>query len=194
MNCFVKFAAVSLLGLAPAWCDDQAKEPPKPVKPPAVKPIPKGPAAKGVPKAAPKGNVIRAIPGPVIQRFLRMTPQEREIAIDKMPVAQQEAIRRNVANFDALPAEERERRLRLFAAVSNLPRDQQDVVNQRIKEFQQLGPERKRAIQIAYFLLSGKTEDERRAIIDSPEFKERFTPTEQQIVTDLVKYYPRPEM
>jgi hypothetical protein len=129
-----------------------------------------------------------------VQRFLRLTPKEREIAIDKMPVASQDALRKRLAAFDSLPAQERERRLKLYDAMSKLPKATQDLVNDRINEFQKLGPDRRVGIQRAYQLLSGKTEPERRVIIDSPEFKERFTPTEQRIVVDLVKYYPTPDM
>jgi hypothetical protein len=201
MNCFVKFAAVSLLASVPVWCD-QAKEPPKPpAKAPAA--AAKVPAAKGQPgkggvgvknglKGAPP--VFRPVPNAQIQRFLRLTPQEREIAIDKMPVPNQEAIRKRLAVFDALPAEERERQLKLYDSVSKLPKDKQDLVNQRISEFYQLAPDRRLGIRQVYHLLSAKSEAEQRAIIDSPEFKERFTPAEQQIVVDLVKYYPNPQM
>jgi hypothetical protein len=125
---------------------------------------------------------------------LRLTPKEREIAIDKMPVASQDALRKRLAAFDSLPAQEREHRLKLYEAISKLPKATQDLVNDRINEFQKLGQDRRVGIQRAYQLLSGKTEAERRAIVDSPEFKERFTPTEQRIVVDLVEYYPTPDM
>jgi|SRR5271157_2240907 len=205
MNCLLKFAAASLLGLFPAWCG-QTKEP-APAKT-SVKPPGKAPAVRpAAPKAAARGAaagggragtktmpVFRQVPGAQMQRFLRLTPKEREIAIDKMPVAAQESIRKRLAAWDSLPAEERERQLKLYEAVSTLPKDKQDLVNQRIGEFQQLGPERKQGIRRVYQLLSGKTEPERQAIIDSPQFKERFTPMEQRIVIDLVRYYPNPEM
>jgi hypothetical protein len=200
MNCFLKFAAASLLGLVPAWCGQGKEAVRPPAKAPAVKPsTPKVPASKGAGGGAGRSPlkampVFRQVPGAQVQRFLRLTPREREIAIDKMPVAAQDSIRRRLAAFDSLPAEERERQLKLYAAISELPKDKQDLVNQRIGEFQQLGPERKLGIRKAYQLLSGKTEPVRQAIIDSPEFKERFTPMEQRIVIDLVRYYPNPEM
>jgi hypothetical protein len=206
MNCLLKFAVALLLGYVPAWCE-QAKEPVTvPAKPPAptVKPVvPKVPAPKSAPARAPASAakapaksvpIIRPVPTTQVQRFLRLTPKEREIAIDKMPVASQDAIRKRLAAFDSLPAQEREHRLKLYDAISKLPKATQDLVNARIDEFQKLGPDRRGAIQRAYQLLSGKAEPERRVIIDSPEFKERFTPTEQRIVVDLVKYYPTPEM
>jgi hypothetical protein len=202
MNCCFKFAAAMLAGLVPAGVA-QTKEP-APLKAPAKAPgaraaVPKGTAAKGTAgaggRAAMKGMpVFRQVPGAQVQRFLRLSPQEREIAIDKMPVGVQESIRKRLAAFDSLSPEERERQLKLYDAVSKLPKDKQDLVNRRIGEFQQLGPDRKLGIRRAYQLLSGKPEAARQAIIDSPEFKERFTPTEQQIVVDLVRYYPNPEM
>jgi len=138
--------------------------------------------------------VFRQVPGAQMQRFLRLPPEERDRAIDKMPIAAQESIRKRLAAWDSLPADERERQLKLYETVSALPKDKQDLVNERIGEFQKLGPERKLAIRRAYQFLSGKTEAARQAIVDSPEFKERFTPTEQRIVIDLVRYYPNPEM
>jgi len=201
MNCFPKFAAVLLAGVV-SLAGAQTREPvpakaPKAnaSKAPAVRtPAPKAPAA-GAGRMGMKGMpVLRPVPGVQVQRFLRLSPQEREIAIDKMPVGAQEGIRRRLAAFDSLPAEERERQLKLYEAVSRLPKDKQDLVNQRIGEFQQLGQDRKLGIRRAYQLLSGKPEPARQAIIDSPEFKERFTPSEQRIVVDLVRYYPNPEM
>lgn len=201
MNRFPQLAAALLLGLIPAWSDQATKEPPKPpVKAPGVRPaVPKGAASKNGAGGGPKAGfrqvpVIRPIPGPQVQRFLRLTPQEREIAIDKMPIASQQRMRQAAERWDALPADERNRQLKLFDSLSSLPKDKQELVNQRIGEFQQLGPERKLAVRRVYQLLSGKTEEQRRALIDSAEFKERFTPREQQIVVDLVKYYPNPDM
>jgi hypothetical protein len=201
MCCFLKFATALLVGLAPAWCD-QVKDPPKP--PPAksaVKVPPKNstvnPNAKG--KGNPKGvakapPVFRAIPNAQVIRFLRLTPEERQIAIDKMPIANQEPIRKKMAEFDALPAEERERQLKLWDGVTKLPKDKQDLVNQRLREVWQLPPDRRLGIRVAYQLLSAKTEEERRVMIDSQAFKDRFTPAEQQIIVDLVKYCPNPQM
>jgi hypothetical protein len=157
-------------------------------------PAPKS-AATGAAKVPAKAvHAIRPVPTAQVQRFLRLTPKEREIAIDKMPVASQDALRKRLAAFDSLPAQEREHRLKLYEAISKLPKATQDLVNDRINEFQKLGQDRRVGIQRAYQLLSGKTEAERRAIVDSPEFKERFTPTEQRIVVDLVEYYPTPDM
>jgi len=194
------FAATLVVGLSPLWSDDQAKEPPKA---PARVTAPKVPAAKvnnkarggGVPKAGAKAlPTIPKAPNAQIQRFLRMTPQEREIYIDKAPVPNQQRLRNLAEHWDSLPQEERDRQLQLFESLSRLPRDKQDLVNQRLTEFQQLGLDRRVAIRRAYQMLSEKPEEERQPIIDSPAFKERFTPMEQQIITDLVKYYPNPRM
>jgi len=203
MSRILKFAAALFAVLAPAGYA-QPKDA-APVKaPPKAASVPRPPAPKvAAPKAGAGGAgrmpmkgmpVFRPVPGAQVQRFLRLTPAEREIAIDKMPVGVQESIRRRLAAFDSLPAQERERQLKLYDAVSKLPRDKQDLVNQRIAEFQQLPQDRKLGIRRVYQLLSGKPEAARQAAIDSPEFKERFTPIEQRIVVDLVKYYPNPEM
>ena len=205
MTRFLQFAAALVVGLAPAWCDDQTKEAPPP-KPAPAKTAPKVPAPNlngrgaavrggnpkvGAQKAPP---AIPRAPGPQIQRFLRMTPQERDIYIDKAPIANQQRLRTLSDNWEKLPPEERDRRLQLFDSVTRLSKDQQDILNQRLTEFEQLPPSRKVAIRTAYQRLSEVPEADRQAWYDSPAFKERFTPTEQQIIIDLVKYYPNPQV
>lgn len=206
MSCSLKFAAAALAGVI-SIAGAQSKEPAAakaPAKAAAKAPAARIPAPKAPPPKAAAGGagrmpmkgvpMFRQVPGPQVQRFLRLSPQEREIAIDKMPVAAQDGIRKRLAAFDSLPPEERERQLKLYEAVNRLPKDKQDLVNQRIGEFHQLGADRRTGISRAYQLLSSKPEPARQAILDSAEFKERFTPAEQRIVVDLVRYYPNPEM
>jgi hypothetical protein len=199
-----QFAAALIVVLSPAWCDDQAtKEPAKP----APKGTPRAPnvnvpgrGAGGGGAVNPRGGVPKPPPiilrplGPQIQRFLRMTPQEREIFIDKQPIPQQERFRKAVERWESLPPEERERELKLYDFVAKLPKDKQDLVNQRVGEYNDLPPGRKIMIRNWYQRLSALTEADRETWLDRPEFKERFTPIEQQIVRDLVTYYPNPEI
>jgi hypothetical protein len=203
MSRTLKIAAALFVGLVPGWSSDQTtKEPAKPpVKNPPAVVKPAVPGAKVAnPKkgvgvgVAKKGVQLRQIPNAQIQRFLRMSPQERDIAIDKLPIPQQENLRKMLERFDAQPPEERERQLKLFELLSKLPKEQQDLINQRIREMNQLAPDRRGPIQRAYWMLSDQSEDERRTTMNDPAFKERFTPMEQQIITDLVKYYPNPKM
>ncbi len=208
MTRLLQFAAALAVVLVPAWGADQAaaKEPAKPPAKSPAKATPKIPNANANAKsgrgaaANPRGGnvkgppVIPKAPRPQLQRFLRMTPQEREIFIDKMPVPQQEALRKAAENWEALPQEERDRRLRLFDCLSKLPKDKQDLVDQRLTEFAQLPIARRVMIRNAYQRLSELPEADRQEWLDRPEFKERFTPIEQQIVKDLVTYYPNPQI
>ena len=201
MTRVLHFAAVLTVVLAPVWGDDQAtKAPPKTT----VKGTPKVPGFNGKKAAggavSPKGGGVRPLPTipkaprPQVVRFFRMTPQEREIAIDKMPVPQQENFRKAAERWDSLPPEERERQLKLFDSLSQLAKDKQDLVEQRLNEFYALPIPRRIMIRNAYQRLSEIPEADRQTWFDRPEFKERFTPIEQQIVKDLVTYYPNPQI
>jgi len=201
MTRVLQFAAVLTVVLAPVWGDDQAtKAPPKTT----VKGTPRVPgfnAKKGAGGAvSPKGGGVRPLPTipkaprPQVVRFFRMTPQEREIYIDKMPVPQQKQLRKAAETWESLPPEERDRRLKLFDSLSKLPKDKQDLVDQRLNEFYTLPVPRRVMIRNVYQRLSELPEADRAQWMDRPEFKERFTPIEQQIVKDLVTYYPNPQI
>src|SRR5689334_9417404 len=77
----------------------------------------------GQTKPAPKlGN-----PGTVIRQLMRMSPEERERALEKLPSQRQAEIRERLQQFDNLPKAERERRLQLSESFANLPPDKQDL-------------------------------------------------------------------
>src|SRR5580700_2282391 len=104
MNRAIQVVGVVWLGALVAVCADQTKPPkppPAPKNPPAAKPAAQAPpnnaggAAKG---AAKMGN-----PDNPIDRLLRMSPEQRERAIEKLPPQQQANIRRRLQNFDNQP-------------------------------------------------------------------------------------------
>src|SRR5579872_6015661 len=75
-------------------------------------------------KPAPKlGNPLT-----VVQQLMRMTPEERERALEKLPPQRQALIRERLEKFDSLPKAEQERRLRLGEIFASLPPERQDLV------------------------------------------------------------------
>src|ERR1700678_1710141 len=112
MNRAIQVVGVVWLGAVVALCADQQK-PPKPPPPPKPAPAAK-PAAKAPPNnpgGAPKGAGKIPNPDNPVDRLLRMTPEQRERALEKLPAQQQAAIRKWLENFDKQPQAQRERRL-----------------------------------------------------------------------------------
>ncbi len=139
-------------------------------------------------KPAPK----LANPGAIVQQLIRMTPEERERAIEKLPLQRQEQVRENLRRFDSLPKAEQERRLRLVEMFASLPPEKQDLVRRQIQAFNHLPDDRRRLVGPAFQRLRRMTESQRQARLASEAFRNRFTPAEQQMIADLAENLPPP--
>jgi hypothetical protein len=194
MNRAIQVAGVVWLSAVMAICADQTK-PPKPAPPPknppaAAKPAPKAPPNN--PGGAPKGAARIPNPDNPVDRLLRMTPDQRERALEKLPPQQQANIRKWLENFDKQPQAQRERRLQQLNELWSLPSDKRQLVSQQIKAFDALPPDRLAIVRQAYVNLSRMTPEERDDRLARPQFRSRFTPAELQILSVLPQYYPAP--
>jgi hypothetical protein len=140
----------------------------------------------GQPKAAPK------MPNPAneVQQLLRMSPAQRDRILEKYPPERQAQLRKRLENFDNQPPAERERQLKILDNFSRLPPEKQTLVRTQIQAYNELPDERRAMVLQAYRRLSRMPESSRRAWLDSDPFKNRFTPAEQQILSDLTEYRP----
>jgi Protein of unknown function (DUF3106) len=177
----IQFAAVLLLGtLLPALAADK---PPRQANPPHPPP----PATKN-PKAAPK----LPNPGTVAQRLLQMSPEERERVLARFPPERQAQIRERLQKLDSLPKQQQDRAIERFQAFSNLPPEKQNLVRRQIRAFNALPDDRRQVVGQAFQRLRRMPEAERQARLSSPGFKSRFSPEEQQILSDLSANWPPP--
>ncbi len=165
-------AALLLLGspVLPAQEDSKPQETGKPAKP------------------APR----LANPTTIVQQLMRMTPEQRERALEKLPPFRQAQIREQLQRFDNLPREEQERRLRLGEIFANLPPEKQDLVRRQIQAFNQLPDDRRRQVSAAFQRLRRLPDAERRAVLVRDQFRSRFSATELQMIADLSENLPPP--
>jgi hypothetical protein len=174
----IQLAGVLLLGtLIPGFAAD---------KPPR-QPNPPPPVARN-PKAAPK----LANPGTVAQRLLQMTPEERERVLERFPPERQAQIRQRLQRLDSLPKQQQDRAIERYQTFSNLPPEQQKLVRRQIQAFNALPDDRRKVVGGAFQRLRRMPEAERQARMSSPAFKSRFSPEEQQMLSDLSANWPPP--
>lgn len=181
MSRIIPLAAVWALMAAPAAL---AQRNAAPERPPARAGAREGSAVKPAPRL---GN-----PGSVARQLMRMTPEERERALEKLPVQQQDRIRVQLQRFDSLPKAEQERQLRLGENFASLPPDKQDLVRRQIQAFNQLPDDRRRLVGAAFKRLRRMPDSERQARMGTEQFRNRFTPAEQQMLADLSENLPPP--
>ena len=152
------------------------------------------PAAKPSAGNGPQGKAAPRLanPGTVVQQLMRMTPEQRERALEKLPPERQAQIRERLQRFDNLPRQEQERQLQLSQMFASLPPEKQDIVRRQIQAFNQLPEDRRRLVGPAFQRLRRLPEAQRQARMASEEFRNRFTPAEQQMLADLSENLPPP--
>lgn len=150
----------------------------------------KAPPPKARPEAAPKGGAPKMgpalrNPGNQAARLYQLTPAERELALEKLPPAQQQRIRANLTWFDGLPKDQQQMVLKgveRFAALT--PRERVEF-NQTFRALNQLPPERRQMVGLALRRLQVLSPADRAVRLNSPAFKSRFTPDELHMIDKL---------
>ena len=167
----------------------------KPAPPAKAGPKSAGPkmAPKNAAKAggAPKGG--RAVlnnPLNPVERLSQMTPEQRERILEQLPPQRQAQMRQALERFDRLPPAARERISRQVQSLTALPPAQQRTINQAIFSLNHLPEDRKGPVGKELRSLLNLPPEERTAVLASDDFKKRFSPEEQKIVSDLATNLP----
>jgi hypothetical protein len=124
-------------------------------------------------------------PNGMIERLNRMTLEQRQRALDRLPPERREKVERRLENFNALPPEEKDRLREQYQAFQKLPPEKQDAIRRSFREFNQLPEDRRPLVRRELMYLRGLSGDERATRFGSDAFKSRYSDTEQQLLQDL---------
>jgi hypothetical protein len=169
----------------------QAKDAPPPKSTPAKPAAGKG----GVPKQQPipKGAARLVNPASVAARLFRMSPEEREHALEKLPTEQaRERARKELAWFDSLPKEQQAMQLQRLDRFAQLTPEQRAEVRGLYAEVNALPPPRATAVRQALYRLQQMTDVQREVTLARPAFQARFSPEEFRIITRLADAWMGP--
>jgi hypothetical protein len=177
--------------------DRQApKDSPQSQKPAPAKPAPSKPAPAngGVPKAGiPKGAARLVNPTSIAARLFRMSPEEREHALEKLPTEQaRENARKQLQWFDSLPKEQQAMQLRRLDRFAQLTPGQRADVKIMYAAWNQLPPPRKAAVQRALYRLQEMDDQQREITLRRPNFQAQFSPEELKIINGLADAWMGP--
>lgn len=173
-------------------------------KPAKVAPPPPPRVGAGRPNAPPlkggAGGVRKTpngpkLPNPLanpVQRLIAMPPEKRERVLEKLPAQQQIRMRQALENFDRRPEAEKARWLQYFQRFSSLPPERQQILTHQLTAFNSLSEERRTILATEFVQLSRMPDSERQARINSEEFKNKFSPTELQMLSDISRDFPFP--
>jgi len=165
-----------LLAVAAGICEQKAAKVPSPKK--DASPRKNGGAA---PKAGPRLTP----PGSPAARLYQATPEERERAIEKLPPAAQERVRNQLKYFDSLPKNQQEIMIRRTERLDALTPEKRRAFQQQMQNLNRLTPDRRQAVAGALRRLQVMPEEQRLRVLNSEQFKSRFSPEEHRMIADL---------
>jgi Protein of unknown function (DUF3106) len=148
---------------------------------PALK-APRAPAEKGMPRAGKKDRIPRT----PVDRFNRMPPEERQKALEKLPPERRKRLEEQLDQYNHLtPEQRRQERLRYQAFNQQFPPDKQNQARRLFRQFGELPAERQGPLRKEFESLRALPDAERRARINSDEFRSKYDSHEQRILRDL---------
>ncbi len=164
------------------------KNPPRPAK---------VPAAPRAPQARPNQEANRPAnrPGPAaVDKLLGMTPEQREKALSTLPPARRQNIERRLGEIQKLPPAQQNRVRNRLELLNSLPPQRQSEVRRSMKQFQELPDERKMQIRQQVLRMAAMPDEDRRALMNTEEFRNRYSPIEQQMMGNLLEIQPPPQL
>ena len=179
-------AVLLILAVSAGLADEKNSKPKNPPPPPGSR----NSAAPGRGVGG-KGNPPRmATPLNPLQRFLNMTPEEQERVLEKAPPAQRVRLQEQLDKWNARPEAQKQFAYRQYQSLSKLPPDKQALVQRQMNAFNHLPDERIKPVRQELIRLLRMPPDQRPARFQTPEFTEKFSPEEQQILKDLSTTLP----
>lgn len=142
--------------------------------------------------AQPRRPMPRPAPktGAVIERLNRMTPEERQRALDRLPANRRARVEERLNRLNSLTPEQRERLRGQYEEFQKLAPEKQEAARRAFRDLNQLPMDRKRAVRRAVMRVRNMTPQERNSTIESDTFRSRFSDSERQIVRDLAETPP----
>jgi len=187
---------VGLLFSSASRAEEKAVKPPAaPKTQPSKVPAVKAPAAR-VPAGRPAAG-RSSQPQPdnhpgeqMFDRLLRMSPEERQKALKDLSPERRQNIEKRLNEIQKLPPAMQNLARTRLEMLNSLPQPRQGQVRRAINQYAAAPPERKAQINQALQKISGLPDEDRRAYMNTEEFRNRFSANEQQVIGNLSEITP----
>lgn len=133
-------------------------------------------------KAQPMPSMLNTAP---LEKLRKMTPEQREKMFSKLPPERQEAMRKRLEFYESLTPQQRKWLNEQYLLFRQLPPERQEEMRRLYRRFNAVPEERKADLQREFFILRRLSEAQRRARLDSKDFRTRFTPRERQLLAEM---------
>jgi hypothetical protein len=167
--------------------------------PPAVAP-PRPARAQPAPKSSAPGRApaqgnrqkLENQPGEqALDRLSRMTPEQREKWLSSLPPARRQRIEQSLREFQKMPPAQQNRLRSQQELLNSLPQQRQNQVRRSVQQFVNMPEERKAVVKQEMQRMAPMSDEERRAHMNSEEFRNRYSANEQQMMGNLMEVQPQ---
>lgn len=121
----------------------------------------------------------------MLERWSRMTPEERQRALEKLPPERRERIEQQLKRYQSLSPEERQRLRARMEAWDRLPPEERDQRRELFRRFSSLPDDRRPMVRRELNYLRNLPEADRQARLASEAFRNRYSPEEQLLLREM---------
>jgi phage-related protein len=176
MKLFAAIPVIAVVCLVGAASAQKVTRPPK--APAATHPV--------VPAQEPKKQPDGPTASPqYLDKLLKLSPEQRNKALSSLPPQRRAQILAKLDNYQKVPPQQRARELDLLQRLQMLPPPKRAQVRNALRQFQAVPQPRRQQIQKQAKQLAGLPDGDRRSLMNSEEFRSKYTPAEQQMIEDL---------
>ncbi|HEV8038375.1 MAG TPA: DUF3106 domain-containing protein [Bryobacteraceae bacterium] len=125
-----------------------------------------------------------------IDEFMRMSPEERQKALNRLPPEQRSRLQERLRRFNQLPSEQQQTLRNMYDRLNQLPPQRQQAVRRSMNQFSKQTPDRRQAMRQELRGMAPLEPQDREARMASPEFREKFSEKEQGIIRDMADLVP----
>jgi len=161
-------------------------------KPPASRPQRPDRPERPAPKAEPKGRPAVG-PGSAenLSKLLKLSPDQRTKALSSLPPARRTQIEKRLNDIQKMPAPEQANALEHLRRMQSLPSQKQQQVRASLRKLAELPQPRQGMVRRQIKQMRALSDVDRRALMNTEEFRSKFTPAEQQMVEDISLVTPQ---
>jgi len=141
-------------------------------------------------------RIRRAMRARFFARLRDLPPKEQERVLkndrrfQQLPEARRKQIRENLKHWNQLSPKQKQQIRKREQIYSQLTPEQRQNVRRMSGEWRNLRPAERMHVRLALRRMRGMTPEERQKFLDSPEFHQRFSSEEQNILRGLERLFP----
>jgi hypothetical protein len=129
----------------------------------------------------------------LIERLNRMSPAERQRALNRMPADRRAILERRMNALNNINPEAKQKLQRDYQHFQKLPRDKQDEARKTLRQIADLPEGRRKLVRGAIHNLRQQSPEIQQQRLESRAFQRRFEEEERKLIREALSVLPPPE-